>query len=708
MSTDKASPAAIKPEALPKPRGWHLFVLVASVAYLVLEFVFNAQLVSTAGLAMQNHDTLRQVELFGRAIAGFGASLLVADLIIPRSFRFGFWPAATALTMVTWLVWPSVYFGQKALIESLLVDESTPEQRQRAVFAQTLKGALASSTIEIQGLPFKADAAHGPAEKTFLALFGAIVYADDTVVKAIEEHKRTVARNLAEDYAMADFDLHYARYQRLRAEVRERYQEYREHSQRYNDERAKTPGRVQGYWRDVEQEVADGWEKYQKQVSAFEARMQARAQKVAQVVANYWEKVQECRSPRCEESQLKTYNQEMRQLGMAGVTPESWLEWREVTTGQNVARTLLNGIFTGGVSLVAQALDKVTGGDGGFKDKEAVFHRDVDYYRERLIEMHLDDFKKEARGYEYGIPNLTAFRYHHHTGRLVAAELKKRGVDLPSSWTVRDRAQFDRKATTAVHAEIDRRWRDGVKARGLDMPPNLGWSAFQRHSEIQSRIEHEMGQYYVKPVLADWNDAQFKRNVIDPNVEREVNRAIALIEASPPLFADGGRYEDEGKRAVMATLVPPISMGLSLFLALLTALKLPFLVLRLAPEGIREEQTPGNGDISLFDKHPWRYVRKSWVTMPVFVIALLVAPLFVETSVYARDDNAVSYLVGKVEENASPVSAIALRWVLHTQPVIAPAGDWLEDRIMVFKAFDFVAPWFEFVDRRWNGDWKYE
>jgi len=85
-----------------------------------------------------------------------------------------------------------------------------------------------------------------------------------------------------------------------------------------------------------------------------------------------------------------------------------------------------------------------------------------------------------------------------------------------------------------------------------------------------------MGEkFYVKPMMADWNNRQFLNKVIEPNIKRKTAHYLEVLEADQKNFAGGGNYEELGKSALRATLVPPISMSISLVLLILTAVKPP-------------------------------------------------------------------------------------------------------------------------------------
>lgn len=160
-----------------KKLSWRVFFLLLSAAYLIPEAIFNAQLVSLVGLGTPKPEQLEHLEIYGRTISGIGVTLLLADLLPARLFKTGLRGSLTLL-LLTLCVWPSVFFGQKYLIEQWLIEPSTPEQRQYAAYSAALRDALAVNAVEVEGLNYDPKELHSSENLTFLALFGGLAYAD--------------------------------------------------------------------------------------------------------------------------------------------------------------------------------------------------------------------------------------------------------------------------------------------------------------------------------------------------------------------------------------------------------------------------------------------------------------------------------------------------------------------------------------------------
>ena len=69
---------------------WQWLLIGGSLLYLLIEFVFNATLLSTASALQIDHDELHRVELFGRSVSGIGFALFpssVSHVIVKGCYR---------------------------------------------------------------------------------------------------------------------------------------------------------------------------------------------------------------------------------------------------------------------------------------------------------------------------------------------------------------------------------------------------------------------------------------------------------------------------------------------------------------------------------------------------------------------------------------------------------------------------------------------
>ncbi|OBT06997.1 hypothetical protein A9267_14060 [Shewanella sp. UCD-FRSSP16_17] len=679
---------------LGKPFWWMLFMFICSILYLFPEAVFNAALTEVAGGKNSSEEDLRAVELFGRTISGIGVTLLLADMLLKgkRVARVG--RALGHFALIAILVWPTVFFGQKWLVDHFIIDASTPAERQQAYLSQILRSALIEKSIQFEGINYDPDSEHNATEKTFLSVFGGLVYADDKLVDDIKEKKRMIMEKFVRDRALSRFDEHYANYDDFRQTLRSHYKEYAQGSNDYNQALSTAPSRSDEYWLDTQNQVKQGWEKYQKGVSAYEGRVESRAQKIAPKMYDFFERRNKCgdmkkgsRKDNCYERLQNGYDKEIAKYSIPYIPPDDWLIREEISTSQNVGNSIITGVMTFGLFTALQAVDAATGGDAGFKDHRMVYTNDVNHYKNVLMVKMEPDFVKESGGYPLGISTIHEFRHHQLTSTKVKNTLKQKGLTLPSTWVMADRTSFDNAVASKVRQEADNRWRSTMKNKGLDMPPNLSWQQFQKQGDIQKRIERQMKELYISPTLADWNNREFKQRIIEPNIQRKTTEYLNVLEAQQAEFADGGAFESTGKSALRATIVPPISMSISLALVLLTVLKLPMKAAELV-QARRKTKDDGESQKGQ-NKVKAGYIKAG--ISAVLLLSIFVVPVTLSSNQYTVKDSAMHYFFEQMENNDSAGISFALKWLLVTQPIVQPIGASIDEYLLITKGFDAIS-----------------
>ncbi|WP_242620219.1 hypothetical protein [Shewanella maritima] len=535
-----------------------------------------------------------------------------------------------------------------------------------------------------------------------MSVFGGLVYADDVLVSELEQQKRPIMEKFVRDRAMANFDSHYQRYDNFRSELQQAYTDYLAGSAEYNDALATSPQRADEYWLDTQNQVKQGWQQYQQGEAAYEARVEARAQKIAPQIYAYFEQRSKCadmkkgsRRDNCFERIQTRYDREFEKNSMPYIEPNEWLIREEISTSENVTNSIVTGVMTLGLFTAMQAIDAATGGDAGIRDHRMVYTNDVNHYKNILLVKMEGDFIKESGGYPREINDIHRFRHHKLTSDKVRTRLKQKGLHLADSWQMANRSEFDNAVASKVKQEADTRWRNEMRNKGYNIPPNLSWQAFQQHQQTQQRIQAEMGDMYVSPTLADWNNKQFLNRVVEPNIQRNTTELLRVLEAQKAEFADGGAFEASGKSALRATIIPPISMSLSLALVLLTVLKLPIKAWELIKAAKHNPAEPRT-------KHSKQKLINVGISATLLA-SIFVVPMSFSSNQFTLEDSATNYFFRQMEANDSASISYALRWLLTTQPLVQPIGDALDSSLQISRGFDAISGPIHHLDEAMQG-----
>lgn len=685
-----------------KPFWWRFLLLLLASLYLLPEAIFNAQLVSLVGLGTPSAQDLEHLEIYGRAVSGVGVALLLADFL-PKAMVAKVGRGVISLVALVCLVWPVVFYGQKYVIEKTLIEPSSSQQRQFAVYSAALRDALAINSIKVNGLDYDSEQLHSSENLTFLALFGGLLYSDAALSDNLEDDKRKIIASFVQKKAYQDFDQHYGEYSQLYDELVVQYKAYASGSKKYNQTLAGISTREQGYWQQVEQQINDGWGNYQQAQKAHIAKASARAQKYGPKIYGYHKQVARCserydkssqkdRRNRCYERAAADYRSDILQAGIGYIEPDYWLIVEDISATENAASTLLMGFLTGGVYTALQAASLATGGDGGIKDKRYKYTDDPDHYQLRFLQHpKFGQLFVTETGYEFGIENLITFRAHDTTSKKLRTHFSSKGLALNERWNINDRAEFAQAVAKKVTNEANSQWRSEMAKHDLSLKPNLPWVRFQLHKQIQAKIADRMGDLYVKNIRADWNKKSFKEYVLDPNIEKRTDKYLTMLNSAQSKFVDGGEYAEYGKQALRSVLIPPISMSLSLFLICLTFSKLPLkLWLLIKPVSVN----------AIDKKHPL-----SWLKKLIMPAVILIAPVVLINNTFTKDQQSpVNYFLAKVEESSNPVFSYAIRWTLHAQPVLHPLGLAFEEKLGIYEHFTPLSHALAKVDILRHGD----
>ncbi|RUO71776.1 hypothetical protein [Idiomarina ramblicola] len=642
---------------------WAVLMTALATIYLFPEMIFNAELVTTAGSANASADDIHQLELFGRAISGIGVTLLILDAIktFPLASKFKTLLLSLGIFL---MVWPVVFFGQKALIDTLIIDSSTAEERQTAFLSIIVKNALAAKAVDVDGLPFDSDNPASPVSRTFLSLFGGLVYANDNVLNQIKQSKEALATAYVVNQTRDKVDNYVDQHHQLAGRLNTAY--YDNYLPAYNDYKSaivNSQERANEEWQKVEQQLTDGWAEYQKLTEAADdmATQQAAqaAPRIYKFLDTYFDGCVRNGKPNtsCRARAVKRYNQQITRLGYGEIPFQYWLIEEEVGAAENWFNTIAGAVLTGGATLAVQGLDAITGGDGGFKDKRYKYTKSEQHYKQRIAAY--SKFQQQFVD-KHGYPpflNRQQFNGHEQTSRTIRAELEKSGIKLADTWTLTDRRSFDTAVVQKITSQAMSRWSKALDDKAVDLPPGLSWRQFHQHNEVLAYINRHVNGITLTRYNPEWSDEQFKRFAIEPQVRQQVDNLLSQLASSQAEFADGGSLEQQGKQSLRAVIVPPISMAISLLLVCLTLIKLPLRYLQLA---ISEPSKP---------------VKAAFAAVPIVTAVLVIyVPLKLLQPGFAQQYPGAAVFLDAVETSANGFTATSLEWTLKTQPLIYPVG----------------------------------
>lgn len=232
-------------------RRWLPWMVLATLAYLLVEVSFNARLLDVAG-GLATSEEIETIERFGRLISGAALALAVWGwLVLPRLARssanaLGY---VTALTLSGAACVSGAYYGEKALIDGI-VDRSGAEERRVAAMVSLLSHGVRHGHVQLDGLDVGKEGLQSPEGKAFVALFPMLAYStEDLERKATEVRDRLLRQAIVSRIGSRE-GLYNRAFVPSVAALEASYNRYADAVNGLRDEIARIPARADKAWKD--------------------------------------------------------------------------------------------------------------------------------------------------------------------------------------------------------------------------------------------------------------------------------------------------------------------------------------------------------------------------------------------------------------------------------------------------------------------------
>lgn len=646
-----------KKERLLTPVGMVLFVL--SIGYIGAEALFNMKLLDVAGMVKANPEDIRNLQHFGRAVSGYGFSLLTLGVFAATGFqlkRKRDWAKFAVLAVISFIpfllkfedvlfgmikgtvnpdeepwdgqlsmlpflglaavllsagkfrvhlvvglvlmAWPAMFLGQKMVIEKYLIDRTTWHERQDARYMLMLRGALEDGTLKLDGLQF-VDASKGEASMKAARIIISTLWmlSPDGVLKEVADRKDEVVQRAAGSGTWFSSNDLYAKYVKKVGDTRDA--ELKEVTEKYYVPYQKAS--------QMYQKASDG------------AAIQAEADKaVAQVEAGIdegWDKYQKG---------VHDYRQSATVI--ADMAMRSFLPY----AGRVNAYCRNNGSNCPTVNNAA--VKKAV--------QEARDRAERDFY--------------DHTGYHSDIPDRATFvaqqptqdKIRKSVEAMMQSSFGMPEFKFPDGWKY-DPAAFGKTIKDMMSGRADAAW----KAKfGDKVPPGLDEPKFFAAIGIGTIPTTES-------LLMSQDD--FYKKVVLPGNQKIVDQMVADLKTDKEKYPLNATYMDEGKDYISAVYIPAISLVISLTVVVITLLRgfmaLMDLVLRSGGQ-----QT---------EKH-WHMAGAAAVVV-LFMGGMMSLP-HIFPNPYASGPGYDKYYAQARETH--PIIAGVLNWSVQVQPIIYRLG----------------------------------
>ena len=487
-----------------------------------------------------------------RVEAGFDPDMGWALMIIPGIFLFlhsGGHNRALLATGLVIMAWPAMFFGQKLLVERYIIAPTSWQDRLVARYVLMARAKMEDCSMKLGEFDICILRAQDEDARSLNAVIGAfLMNASRVVLQDIDRDKNKI---LLEQILRRDKDkidnayqyyltklyegkeLVYRQYTNDKGRfIKYFYMPYVRVSDIYNNSLIPTSNML--YLLDkfgIEKENA--WREYRAAASNYNAGIREVSRKLKNILTRVRASAYECSNTKCEKDKLNTLRFMQREYG------KDWDRIEEMCGGNPME---FNCQLTA-------------------KDIEQKIHeiKDVEF--------------EERSGYRPDIKTKEEFFELSKNTKIIGDELLKflnkqvkevkfTKEDLPDKITKESLKELISKKLLAV-ANI--KWSLLSTAKfGKIIPPNLDIDSFFKALDIDFPDEK------IEKKFTAMDKEQFVNKYIIDEYRAKVVDFFDSIEAEAPNYANKKHLSEKGKNYVRAVYIPPIAIGLSLFIVFLT------------------------------------------------------------------------------------------------------------------------------------------
>lgn len=704
-----------------------LFAL--SCVYLIAELIFNARMLDVAGISNSTYEQVEDIQYFGRIVSASGFTLLVLGVfsktgytlktgkdwllaiatalfcLLPLFMTFGgiifstfsdstlsdtaiddemHWSfvtlfgcyllfskqgmrRSTVLLGLIVMAWSSMFFGQKLLVERYVISPTTWQERLNARYMLMARHYADQCIIQLGDLGMCEEKDKDPNLRSLNAvLANFLAYSDKEVARDIHAQKNEIIMRMIEDDEDGHVDTAYMAYLKQIDALDQEMQKKLKTAHRMYDEK-KGAYKVQVYneyamasrfyyralksktdavnrlskkiWKKIDKKREEGWKSYQREASNYNTSIDNVSRDITRKLDQMHYAAKACNSLKCEQDKRAEYNDLFKEYPV-------YMSRLEKECGGNILEYKCQ-------------LTK--------QDIKTYIHQEKD-----------PEFFKKSKGYMPDIPDRQAFLAHPKTRALwdkavkdgFDKEMRQQGFEGAYKLPVLNKYEdLHGYLMGAVQKQADDKWRaQTVPAMGLYIQPGLTIDAF---FEVLEREDHPMQAELEKvpdievPEIPVMSRQEFIRKHVWPRYEGKLQDYFTEIEGEAPDYANRKQMSKQGKDYVRAVFIPPIALGLSLLISLLTLGKNAIFLLSYAGRYLFKQDEWTGKTATVYYSAAWGIFFAAFF----YFVSICHNP-YTDKETYQRYHRAVS--------ERSAAMAIVLDAIIRVQPTIYTPGAWLD------------------------------
>jgi len=592
---------------------WGLFLF--SAIYLGFELAFNSRLVDVASGTFSAAHVLA-FEFEGRVLSGLGLTLLLLRKLksnTPMAFIKSWF-------LISIFGFSSMFFGQKWLV-NYLVDESTIEDRIDAQYITLLKKGILENSLQLDDLHIPEEELDTPATKAMVSIMGVMIFNSSSFIEQLKNNVDKIIDEAAYNDSSKALPEAYVAYQKYQQHTDEAWGNYSHGTQEYYRALSVAWNSANKKTEEIYLKAATEWKKANKQVDS--KSIVRKSLEIKRAVNEYFDAKNfannhcvkyKLTEQKCHIKIEQIYRDTVVKEAGKYVAPDYWCYPPE--------EKMVVKSIRGKKVLVASTIQNCQ-----------TMKRT--WFEQQLLKL---------------MPSgSTSFLSSRQVNQAVKEELSKQGINLPTNWTMHDKALLNEEIYQHTKEQVNQSYREQIVANvGEYLPPNLTQEMFIAHSLIQKPLKAETGWNKSSPMSLSLSPESFLEQVIKPKYVNEYQKMKVSLQEDGKQFANDYKKEEQGKGYYRAVIVPPLAMSFSLLFGILNLFAFTASMMAI---GV---------------KRP-KIISASLVGITFVAYPLIFTSNTVESGTF-------KYFQEQLNQSYPSVLSHFSAWVVDTQPIVYPIG----------------------------------
>lgn len=623
----------------PKWNAWIMVVLCLEVAYIAMEFGFNAALLNVASGVFSDPESLDRIETAGRLLSGIGFGFLLYS-ILGMKFKNPMCNKNREL-MVLLAIMPFaiifMYSAQEILIEKIIVENSSDEERFAATYLNMVRPAIRNGTLILEDVPITQETSGRPENKAFLAIAGMLMASNDKVIDRIPREIENIVGAMVHRKALESQGDVYRGYKEVDQRIDDLYTDYR-------DGMTSMPSKINNAMKEMKGSTF--YQGLDTQLDQAYSNYASGAKAVYEAIGS------------------KTY---FYPYFVSGACNKRLTNYFQSTCRANIDKYGKKYFDITGTQLNVYK----------FCNINVRNHGACDWSAERVGRIVYSDLTAEKRRTSpipltvNGLPlRLSKSQFYQHEGfAKIFGRKYHNGLSLEAKDLVLRSSGVPDTEVSIRNALTENMKQEFVNAVNRPFTTNYndikyGMNAYQfvRTDSVQSAFHAVLGEDSFNIVIPKGlREAEFLEKVLLPMSWKQVAVQLEGIPVSVKGMVSNEAMTEQGKDAVRAMVVPPIALVLSLFFSLFTLSKVFHHLAAIAY--IKRPNT-----------FPLKNVKRG--ITGTFLVVVISFPFLLPENPMVKT-GIVEAATGKMDGDAVPNKLItaAMDWMVRAEPAIYPLSN---------------------------------